>query len=406
MRFTLALAALVATCTVNAASIGTDLVTLQLSETDVRRVTVEEKQRLKKAGTNFIDITNADVPLNFDRNSDNTLGKRGLVYTYPSVLTQQKTVNYKLGLLDQYITKDLLQKITSFHTRFYDSEDGFKAAMWIRAELMNLINEKSLDRTVKVDYYNHKNWQQPTVIAKIPGQGPDTIVLSASLDSIAFTEMGSERFGSARAPGADANGSGAIALMETFRLLLTDSKIPLGLGWNTIEFHWYAASESGFLGSREVLSDYFVNDKLIAAILHLDKIGYHNPSGDRRFGVVMDQTNRDLTNFIELLILQYCNFGYTKTADDFASSDHTVAYGLGYPVARVMENSPDKMFRNFRTSEDVSEIIDFLQMDGFMRLAFSFIYELAHFDMGLYSWVENKKPEETEETEETEELDR
>ncbi|KAL1896020.1 hypothetical protein Cpir12675_002933 [Ceratocystis pirilliformis] len=393
MRFTLALAALVATCTVHAASTGMDLVTLQFSETDVYRVTVKEKQQLKKAGTNFIDITDADVPLNFNRDPGTAIHKRDLVYIYPKRLTEQKWVNDRLGLIDQYIISGWLRKITSFRTRFYDSDDGLIAATWVRAELMNLINERSLGKTVEVDYFTHKNWRQPTVIAKIPGRGPDTIVLSASLDSIAFTENENEEFGSATAPGADANGSGAIALMETFRLLLTDNIIPLGLGWNTIEFHWYAASESGFQGSREILSSYHINEKPIAAILHLDKIGYYKPGTERRFGVVMDQTNHDLTNFIELLILEYCEFGYVETRNSFGSSDHTVAYGLGYPVARVMENSYDNMFQSFYTNEDVIENIDYDQMDGFVRLAFSFIYELVYFDMTSFSWPSSKESE-------------
>lgn len=68
----------------------------------------------------------------------------------------------------------------------------------------------------------------------------------------------------------DDNGSGTVAILEAFRVLITDPKIATGQAPNTIEFHWYAAEEAGMLGSLDIFSDYLRHDRQVKAMLNQD----------------------------------------------------------------------------------------------------------------------------------------
>jgi hypothetical protein len=54
------------------------------------------------------------------------------------------------------------------------------------------------------------------------------------------------------APGADDDGSGTTTILEVYRALLAANFTPT----STVEFHWYAAEEGGYLGSAEIAQSY------------------------------------------------------------------------------------------------------------------------------------------------------
>jgi leucyl aminopeptidase len=73
----------------------------------------------------------------------------------------------------------------------------------------------------------------------------------------------------ARAPGADDDGSGTVTLLSAFRGLANSGFKPE----KTVEFHWYAAEEDGLLGSRDVAMSYKKRDAEVAAMVQVNKNG-------------------------------------------------------------------------------------------------------------------------------------
>jgi hypothetical protein len=103
------------------------------------------------------------------------------------------------------------------------------------------------------------------VLAELRGRDdPATVLeLSAHYDSVPFS------------PGADDNGSGVAAILETARVLA--DAIPA----RTLRFCFFGAEESGFDGSRhhlQVLEE--TPDERLAGLLNLDSVGFTNRAED------------------------------------------------------------------------------------------------------------------------------
>lgn len=109
----------------------------------------------------------------------------------------------------------------------------------------------------------------------------------------------------ARAPGADDNGSGSVTILEAFRVLLSDSTIASGQAPNTIEFHWYAAEEAGLLGSQAIFNEYQKQGRIVKAMLAQDMTGYIqgtlNAGKPESFGIIVDFVDAALTEFVKIV---------------------------------------------------------------------------------------------------------
>lgn len=70
----------------------------------------------------------------------------------------------------------------------------------------------------------------------------------------------------ARAPGADDDGSGTFNLLEAFRVLVEAGFNPT----NPVEFHWYSGEEGGMLGSLAIATRYKANGVHVKGELQLD----------------------------------------------------------------------------------------------------------------------------------------
>ncbi|KAL5611711.1 uncharacterized protein BROUX77_001867 [Berkeleyomyces rouxiae] len=343
---------------------------LQIEESSRVSASREEKRQRMRDGVSFIDITRTrSLP-----SSANVRSRRRKTI-YPQVMEHKEEVFNIFQHLDRSLMRSELSEFTSFHTRYYDSKLGDDAAAWLGMTLMNMILEAGAEDLIQVKYFHHQDWLQPSVIVRIPGLTKDAALLSASLDSIAFDET--SRFGHAAAPGADSNGSGAIALLETFRLLLKDKKIRTGHAFNSIEFHWYAAKEGGLLGSQDVMRAFTRDNTPYFAVLHMDQVGYRKPNYKGRIGLDGLYTDIELTRFVKRVTVQYCNIPWTDTYDKFAKSDSLISYLYGLPVVRLIEGQPGERSPFIRTSEDTVEGIDFEHMEQFVRTAVGFAYELA-----------------------------
>lgn len=149
---------------------STEKYLIELSPTEARWVTEEEKWQLLREGRKFFDIT--------EHSSDPELGlpeqARALKsVTFPEKTTQNETVSKLLGKLDQKNMKSHLETFTAFHTRYYKSDYGRQSSEW----LLDQVN-KTLDGVGHVRHFKH-DWGQNSIIATIPGKSNKTVVIGS-----------------------------------------------------------------------------------------------------------------------------------------------------------------------------------------------------------------------------------
>lgn len=194
-----------------------------------------------------------------------------------------------------------LEHFTSFHTRYYKSETGIESATWLYDQVTSVIHESgAADYGATVEKFEH-SWGQFSIIARIPGQTNNTVVLGAHQDSINLFLPSI-----LAAPGADDDGSGTVTILETLRALLRSDVIAQGKAENTVEFHWYSAEEGGLLGSQAIYSKYKKDRREVKAMLQQDMTGFVQGTLDaglaESVGVIVDYVDQGLTNFIKEVI--------------------------------------------------------------------------------------------------------
>ena len=220
--------------------------------------------------------------------------------SFPKKCVKQDDVSALSKHLEKKNMQKNLEKLTSFHTRYYKSDYGLQSSDWVLSKVQEIIHDAGANETVFAESFPH-TWQQHSVIATIPGKSNSTIVIGAHQDSINLFLPSI-----LAAPGADDDGSGTVTTMEVFRALLNSKDVIDGKAPNTIEFHWYSAEEGGLLGSQAIFKEYEQNGKDVKAMLQQDMTGYVQKTIDNgkpeSVGVIMDFVDPGLTAFIKTVI--------------------------------------------------------------------------------------------------------
>ncbi|ORY65155.1 uncharacterized protein BCR38DRAFT_341031 [Pseudomassariella vexata] len=345
---------------------------VELSPGEVKWITEEQKWELRRAGQNFMDITEHG-----DLGSLRLAAKTKPVF--PSKVKLQSDVNPLLGNLTKSLMKDHLETFTSFHTRFYKSDYGRQSSEWLLKTVQDTIKEAGADAYgVTAKHFTHP-WGQNSVIATIPGKSAATVVLGAHQDSINLW------FPSVLpAPGADDDGSGTVTILEAFRVLLQSQDVMMGNASNTIEFHWYSAEEGGLLGSQAIFADYEKKGRNIKAMLQQDMTGFIQRTIDagkpESVGVITDFVDPGLTAFIKKIIEEYCEIPWVETKCGYACSDHASASKAGYPSAFVIESAFGDSDNHIHGTDDLIEYLSFDHMLQHARMSLGLVYELGFTD--------------------------
>ncbi|OAR04842.1 hypothetical protein LLEC1_07900 [Akanthomyces lecanii] len=334
-------------------------------------VTEEDKWELRRNGQNFMDITQTpDL-------GASKMGTRAAVQ-FPKKTAQKKAV----GKLAKSLSKDEMQKnlekLTSFHTRYFRSDYGLQSSDWVLEKVNSIIKDAGANETVFAVSFPH-TWKQHSVIATIPGRTNNTIVVGAHQDS---TNLWLPSI--LAAPGADDDGSGTVTIMEAFRTLLKSEDIVDGKAENTIEFHWYSAEEGGLLGSQAIFSEYERGGRIVKAMLQQDMTGYIQGTLDagkpESVGVIMDFVDPGLTKFIKVVIEEYCDIPWVETKCGYACSDHASASKAGYPSAFVIESAFEDSDPHIHSTEDLIKYLSFDHMLQHAKMTLGLVYELGTHD--------------------------
>ncbi|KAF2431331.1 Zn-dependent exopeptidase [Tothia fuscella] len=348
-----------------------DLYLIELAGGEQRWIEEDEKWVLRRAGTNFMDIT--------DHQELGVINRARLFSRstkYPAAVEQNKTVRPLLKDLKKENMHANLEKFTAFHTRYYKSSYGAQSSAWLLDLVSGMVNSSGATANgATVKPFEHP-WGQSSVIATIPGQSNKTIVIGAHQDSINMFLPSI-----LSAPGADDDGSGTVTIIEALRVLLTNNDIIKGKAPNTLEFHWYSAEEGGLLGSQAIFSAYEKQGRDVKAMLQQDMTGYVQKTLDagekESVGVITDFVDPALTTFIKEVITAYCDIPYIETKCGYACSDHASASKAGYPSAFVIESDFKYSDDKIHTSNDKIEYLSFDHMLQHARLTLGLAYELA-----------------------------
>tara|TARA_R110002049_G_scaffold181601_5_gene349055 strand:- start:189 stop:1409 length:1221 start_codon:yes stop_codon:yes gene_type:complete len=284
-------------------------------------------------------------------------------------IDQQDTVEQLIPQVQASEIEATIRKLSSFKNRYYQADTGVQSQEWIKQRWLELTAGRS---DVKVEFFDHASWKQPSVVMTIEGAvSPDeVIIVGGHADSIAGFFGGAN----SRAPGADDNASGMSSITEVIRVLMQNSYRPN----KTIQFMGYAAEEVGLRGSKEIAASYKNAGKNVIGVMQLDMTNF---KGSDEFDIVMmtDFTNADQNEFIGKIIDEYLeglSWGYDKCG--YGCSDHASWHSNGFPASMPFEAKMKEMNKKIHTSSDTIDISRGTATHAakFSQMAVAFVVEL------------------------------
>ncbi len=302
-----------------------------------------------------------------------TLVPRMVSYT----IDNGPTVQAILAQVSELDARAVIVQMSSYLNRYYTSTTGVQSAQWLKSHWEGLAAGRS---DVKVQFFNHPTWAQPSVIATIFGTDfpKEVVVIGGHLDSINTTVPSSQR-PTASAPGADDDASGIASVTEAYRAALAAGYRPS----RTVMFMGYAAEEVGLRGSNEIAAA-FQNSKFqVIGALQLDMTNYKGtPTVD--IGVLTDAsyTNAAQTQFMRDLIgtyLQPLGYTYQNTTCGYGCSDHASWHTKGFVASMAFESVFGQHNSNLHKTTDTISISgnNANHAIKFSRLAAAYMAELA-----------------------------
>jgi len=289
-----------------------------------------------------------------------------IVAAYPDVQCHYNYITTKLIPMAKVADlEEFNNGLTTFFNRYYTTNDGVKAAEYIRDTFVKYSAGRS---DISISLFPH-SWAQPSVIAKILGKkNPEqVIIIGAHEDSIAGGA-------NSRAPGADDDASGTSTVLEIFKILANDPQFVPDI---TVEFHTYAAEEVGLRGSDAIASQYQKNQVKVVAMLQFD-MTFFTPTGKTpTVGMITDYTNVGLTEFIRQLIGTYLTIGFVNSKCGYGCSDHASWNKYGYYAAFPFETSFAQSNPYIHTQNDVIAMLNLNHGLQYVRLGLAFATELG-----------------------------
>ncbi|RKP05632.1 hypothetical protein THASP1DRAFT_19559 [Thamnocephalis sphaerospora] len=267
--------------------------------------------------------------------------------------------------LNTNFIQSTLKQLTSFHDRFYTTENGVKSSEFVFELAKDIASRAKKGVSISVTQFHH-SFDQPSVIARIegePGQ-EETVIIGGHQDSVNWREEDGP------APGADDNGSGTASIFEAYRGLVASGFRPK----RPIEFHWYAAEEVGLLGSQDVAATYQETGRKVAGMLQLDMTGTPNATHPD-IAITMDFTDPATSELLRTAAERY-NGGLpvNERRCGYACSDHASWTKAGFPASSAFESSTSKN-AYIHSSQDTLEKVSYQHMLRYSRIAVGFAVE-------------------------------
>ncbi len=271
------------------------------------------------------------------------------------------------NLLKRVNSQDIwndLTHLTQFQDRYANSDNGVKAAQWIKSQVETMAKNNNRTDVTVYTVATGNEYKQPSVVMKIGSSTKPGIVIGGHMDTLSSTR--------GVMPGADDDGSGTSSVLEAARILLASNmhfKKP-------IYIIWYSAEEMGLVGSKYVVRDFKEKNIAVDAVMQMDMTGYEYKN-DPTIWLITDNTNTGLTSYLETLINTYVKQPVSKTRCGYACSDHASWDHAGFTAAFPFEASLGNDDPYIHTSNDTMDVLSLGHMTDFAKLGIAFAVELA-----------------------------
>ncbi|KAK8080030.1 Leucine aminopeptidase 1 [Apiospora hydei] len=281
--------------------------------------------------------------------------------TFPSGASHQSEANPLIARLSQSNLQTWTNALANFYNRYYKGTYAATSAQWMYDTARSAASANS---AITVKQFSH-SYNQPSVIAAIPGTSGEVVVVSAHYDSVGTSTSG-------RAPGADDNASGVVVVLEALRVLAEAKFKPA----NTLEFHFYSGEEGGLQGSRGVMQSYARSGVKVLAVMNQDMTGY---SPNNVIAVYTDYVDAGLTSYLQKLVPVYTQLKVATDRCGYACSDHGSARDAGYPVAYVCDEVMADSSPYIHSANDAVSTLSFPHMLQHAKLTVGFLVEGSYF---------------------------
>lgn len=229
----------------------------------------------------------------------------------------------RVALVSQDKLRSFLNTLTSVYTRLSDAGDvPLQASYFIKGYLQGLGLEPF--------FYYFQDGYVPDVCADITGalQPEVLVVVGAHMDDRAANINDP----TARAPGANDDGSGSAMLSELVRIF-AETKTVFEY---TVRFCWWAGEEQGLLGSTAYADELYNNGTEIVGMLQGDMLAYRVPGAPTQVDMATRSTDYDLTMLMNEVTGHYVPeilIGNTTSC----CTDSASFYNVGYAAAAYNE---------------------------------------------------------------------
>ncbi|POY74754.1 hypothetical protein BMF94_2230 [Rhodotorula taiwanensis] len=342
---------------------GPRLVQLRQEPTP-RWITEGEKALLVWNHVRFVDVTDDDQTHGSQLQAPTSV-------TYPAKLSHdEKHLRGLFKRIDLGAMKQFLRQFTNFHTRHYRSHYGLHAKYNPHAN-------------ITFTEFKHSSWDQKSIIAhwapRSRHAGSDNTTADAATAPVIILSAHQDSTGPLpfmRAPGADDDASGTVALVETVSVLLQSGWEPVD---RPVEWMFLSAEECGLCGSEEVVRSYREQKREIKAMYHMDVTAYLKPGTEPVIGLITDGVSSALTDYIELLIDEYATLPVARTQCGYACSDHGSFDKAGYPAACLSEGKFADSNPHMHTADDTMDRPEYSieHISEFVRIGLGYVVELA-----------------------------
>jgi len=244
--------------------------------------------------------------------------------------------------VSQTVMIDFLEELTGLHTRLSTNV----SAGLIASEFIMQAFEQ---RGVEASFYNYNfpSNYPPNVIGRIPGRSAATVILGAHFDDRAQNINDQ----SARAPGANDDGSGTAALLEAARVF--SNAYALGHRFQyTIEFCSFSGEEQGLYGSTAYANFKSAQGAEIVAMLQSDMIAHKFVGQPNKMELSTRYADEDLNVEVEDISNEYVptlQVGRTTAC----CSDQQPFYSNGYYATALVEAGGYTVDPQYHTTTDV-----------------------------------------------------
>ncbi|KAI4521650.1 Zn-dependent exopeptidase [Schizophyllum commune Loenen D] len=331
-------------------------------------MTEGDKLRLRAEGHDFMDITDHQ-DLGFVRRA---LPPTQLPAALPEISIDAlgEIVRLTDDLTDYTQMQDDLANLTSFWTRSYRSLWGARSSDWLYGYVGDIVKAADPSVNITIRRFAH-SFPQKSLVFRLESAAndPKLIILGAHQDSLNY------KLPFYRAPGADDDGSGTVALLQILRTLVGKASIlsftpPAGIA---VELHWYAAEEGGLLGSQDVAAEYEREGKEVIGMLQMDGLAVVKHGVEPKIGLFQDEVDKGLLDYVTGLVDAYLPVHWTLTGcGKRCGSDHMSWTRAGYRAAYECEGLFEEMGEGYHTVNDTINLIEgeysFEHLQRFVKL--------------------------------------